>query len=96
MRIIWTETALSQRTEILDYIAADDPDAAIALDERFRDVAAQLTDFPQSGRMGRIPGTREIFPHPHYRLVYEIDGDAVWILTLIHTARQWPGRSDRE
>jgi hypothetical protein len=22
--------------------------------------------------------------------VYEIDGEAVWILALVHAARQWP------
>ncbi len=33
---------------------------------------------------------RELIPHESYRLVYEIDDDAVWMLALIHTARQWP------
>ena len=39
-----------------------------------------------------IPGTREWIPHASYRLVYEVDEDhgAVWILALVHTARQWP------
>ena len=42
------------------------------------------------GQSGKIPGTRELIPHESYRLVYEIDGETVWILTLVHTARQWP------
>jgi mRNA-degrading endonuclease RelE of RelBE toxin-antitoxin system len=29
-----------------------------------------------------------------YRLVYEIDGDTIWILTLVHTKRQWPPLRD--
>lgn len=28
--------------------------------------------------------------HAAYRLVYEIDGATVWVLALVHTARQWP------
>jgi len=36
-----------------------------------------------------LPG-HELIPHESYRLVYEIDGDVVWILTLVHTARRWP------
>jgi hypothetical protein len=28
--------------------------------------------------------------HECYRLVYEISGEAVWMLALVHTARQWP------
>ena len=39
---------------------------------------------------GQVPGTRELNPHRSYRLVYEIAGDTVWILVLIHTARLWP------
>jgi len=29
-------------------------------------------------------------PHRSYRLIYEIVEETVWILALIHTARQWP------
>jgi plasmid stabilization system protein ParE len=38
------------------------------------------------------PGTRELIPHESYRLVYEVEGDTVWILALVHTARMWPQR----
>ena len=42
------------------------------------------------GGTGKISGTRELIPHESYRLVYEIDGGTVWVLALVHTARQWP------
>jgi plasmid stabilization system protein ParE len=42
------------------------------------------------GKPGKIPGTRELIPHESYRLVYQIDGETVWILTLVHAARLWP------
>ena len=42
------------------------------------------------GKPGIVPGTRELIPHESYRLVYQIDGETVWILTLVHTARLWP------
>ena len=32
------------------------------------------------GKPGKIPGTRELIPHESYRLVYQIDGETVWIL----------------
>lgn len=41
------------------------------------------------GRPGQIPGTRELIPHESYRLV-GVQADTVWILALVHTARQWP------
>jgi hypothetical protein len=28
--------------------------------------------FPVIGRIGEIVGTRELFPHPNYRLVYQL------------------------
>ncbi len=73
-----------------DYIAADNPRAAARMDELFSDAAARLAEYPMLGRPGKIPGTRELIPHEIYRLVYEIDGETLWILTLVHTARQWP------
>jgi len=57
-------------------------------------VAARLADYPELGQQGKIPGTRELIPHASYRLVYEIDDDTVWILTLVHTAWQWPAMRD--
>ncbi len=60
------------------------------MDELFSDAAARLAAHPMSGRVGKIPGTRELIPHESYRMVYEINSETVWILALVHTARQWP------
>ncbi|MBV2210074.1 MAG: type II toxin-antitoxin system RelE/ParE family toxin [Thermomonas sp.] len=73
-----------------DYIAADNTDAAVYMDKLFSEAAAKLASHPKVGRPGKISGTRELIPHESYRLVYEIDGNTVWVLTLVHTARQWP------
>lgn len=64
------------------------------MDTLFSEAAETLARFPQMGRAGKVSGTREIFPHESYRLVYEIEDDTVWILTLIHTSRQWPSERD--
>ena len=90
MRFIWTPEAQQDRADIWDYIAADNPRAAARMDELFSSAAARLAEHPKLGRPGQIPGTRELIPHESYRLVYEIDLQAVWVLVLIHTARQWP------
>lgn len=90
MRVIWTPEAEQDRDDVCDYIAADNPQAAAHMDQLFSDAAAKLADHPKLGRAGKIAGTRELFPHENYRLVYEIDGETVWLLALVHTARQWP------
>ncbi len=90
MRIVWTPEAQQDRSDVWDYITADSPSAAARMDELFSDAAARLAQHPMLGRPGKIPGTRELIPHESYRLVYEIEGETLWILTLLHTARQWP------
>lgn len=90
MRVVWTPEALQDRTDIWDYIAGDNPHAAIRMDLRFSDAAARLASHPKLGKAGRVSGTRELLPHESYRLVYEIDGETAWILALVHTARRWP------
>ena len=71
-------------------MAADSPRAAARMDQLFSDAATKLADHPKLGRVGKIAGTRELIPHESYCLVYEIDGETVWVLALVHTARQWP------
>ena len=90
MRVIWTPEAQRDRADIWDYIATDDPLAAASIDELFSDAAARLARHALIGQQRKVPGTRELIPHESYRVVYEIDGETVWILALVHTARLWP------
>ena len=90
MKVVWTPEAQQDRVDIWKYVAADNQGAAVRLDELFSEAALTLERYAMLGRAGRIAGTRELIPHEHYCLVYEIDGETVWILALIHTARLWP------
>ena len=90
MRVLWTPEALQDRADVWDYIAADNPRAAARMDALFSDAAARLVEHPLLGRPGMISGTRELLPHESYRLVYEISGETLWVLALVHTARLWP------
>jgi plasmid stabilization system protein ParE len=90
VKVRWTASARLDRLDIADHIAADSPRAAVRMDIQFSEAVETLARFPQMGRVGKVPRTREIFPHENYRLVYEVEDDTVWVLTLIHTSRQWP------
>ena len=90
MIVLWTPEAEQDRASIWEYIATGDPHAARRLDELFDRAADRLTAYPEMGKAGLVPGTRELIPHESYRLIYEIHGDAVWIIALVHTSRQWP------
>ncbi len=90
MRLEWAPLAIADRESIFDYIAPENLDAALALDELFERKAALLGAHPEAGRMGRVRGTRELVAHRHYVLVYDTDPDRVRILRVLHTSRQWP------
>lgn len=90
MGLFWTPEAIQDRDEIFDYIEADNPAAALALDELFEAKAGRLLDHPGLGRPGRIAGTRELVAHRNYILIYDTAGDMVRVLRVLHAARQWP------
>ncbi|PSJ59128.1 type II toxin-antitoxin system RelE/ParE family toxin [Kumtagia ephedrae] len=90
MKVRWSEDAEQDRNEIFDFIEADNPIAAAKMDLLFENAAERAAKFPHMGRPGELPGTRELIPHPSYRLVYEIQDDAIYVHAILHTARQWP------
>jgi len=90
MGLFWTPEAAQDRDEIYNYIEADNPAAALALDELFSEKASRLVDHPGLGRPGRIAGTRELVAHRNYILVYDVAGESVRMLRVLHAARQWP------
>ncbi|WP_422126516.1 type II toxin-antitoxin system RelE/ParE family toxin [Thioalkalivibrio sulfidiphilus] len=90
MKSIWTAEAMRDREVIFEYVARDNPMAAIKLDECFGEAVALLATHPHLGKEGLVSGTREFIPHESYRLIYEVDADTLWILAVVHTARCWP------
>jgi len=90
MKLVWTRPARDDRSAIREYIAADNPGAALELDMLFSEQTKRLLDFPKLGRPGRVPGTRELLAHRNYLLIYDISGDQIRLLRVLHAARQWP------
>ena len=90
MKLVWTRPAREDRKAIREYIAADNPSAALDLDELLSEKATRLVDHPSLGRPGRLQGTRELVAHRNYILIYDVAGDLVRVLRVLHAARQWP------
>jgi addiction module RelE/StbE family toxin len=91
MRIEWSVPASEDRNAIFDYIEADNPSAAIGVDNRIREQVGDLGSFPEMGRPGRVEGTRElVIVHTPYIAAYRIADDTVKILRILHGARLWP------
>ncbi|RXT52650.1 addiction module toxin RelE [Bosea sp. Tri-44] len=95
MRVVWSPFALADRDEIFSYIEADNPKVAAEIDERIASAVHRLLRFPESGRPGRVAGTRElVVPRTPYIAIYGVMSDKVRILRVLHGARMWPEDMD--
>ncbi|MDJ0852774.1 MAG: type II toxin-antitoxin system RelE/ParE family toxin [Myxococcota bacterium] len=78
---------------MLDYIASDNPHAALGTIDRIESAALRLQEFPQSGREGSVTDTREMaIPGLPFLLIYRVREATVEVLRVLHGARQWPPR----
>jgi toxin ParE1/3/4 len=91
--IEWTEQATLQLDQAHDYIAlSNSEEVADQITMQIVTCVQQLATFPMSGRLGRIPGTRElVISNTPFIAAYAIDQDRIVILAVYHGAQQWPG-----
>lgn len=88
MRLVFAEPAARYLDSILDYIALDKPTAAENVYRSIFATAERLTQFPEMGRVCRLPDTREFSVSSlPYIIVYEVGHDVVTILTVFHSSR---------
>jgi len=91
LRFRWSRDAGRDRDDIFDFIAGENFNAAVANDDRIAAIEAQLSRFPESGRRGRIDGTREwVVTGTPFIAIYRIEEDTLTVLRLIHGAQLWP------
>ncbi|MFZ5593745.1 MAG: type II toxin-antitoxin system RelE/ParE family toxin [Pseudomonadota bacterium] len=93
MRIYWTGRAERDADEITDYIAEDNPVAAVEVRDEIERHVDRLADHPSLGRPGRSVGTRElIIPGLPYIVAYRVRNEMIEILRVLHVAQVWPER----
>jgi toxin ParE1/3/4 len=91
LRLEWSAFALADRDAIFDYIEQDSPRAAVAMDDRIREQVEKLMDYPNSGRPGRVDGTRElVITGTAYIAAYTVVDERLRIMRVIHGAQAWP------
>lgn len=89
--LVWLRRALADRDAQLDYIAQDNPGAAIEQGDRIAHQVAMLAEHPEIGRAGRKQGTRElVISRTPFIVVYRLRGERIELLRLLHGAQQWP------
>ena len=90
MLLEWTAAALVDTDEIVDFIFDDNPAAALAVEQLVWESANHLAAMPYLGRLGRVENTREFIFHPNYFIAYELAGNTVRILRVLHCRRKYP------
>lgn len=93
MAVRWTDAAYADLEDIYLYIAEDNPNAAARVVDHIEAYAdRELSQFPLRGRVGRVEGTRELVvaDYPNYIVAYEVDGEDIDVLAVVHGRRRWP------
>jgi toxin ParE1/3/4 len=90
MRIIFTETALSDLNQIFEYLTSNYPTLVGPVEQRINSVLTRLQDWPESARKVTQRTTVRVAPlvrYP-YRIFYRITNEAIEIVHIRHTSRR--------
>jgi plasmid stabilization system protein ParE len=91
--VVWAPTAVGHLTALRAYIARESPGAAQQIASLLLAAAEHLAEFPETGRHGRLPGTREwVVPRTPYVIPYRLQGGRLEILGVFHGRQRWPER----
>ena len=89
--LVWLKRAIHDRDAQIDYIAQDNPLAAVSQGDRIDAQVDMLLQHPQMGRPGRKQGTRElVISRTPFIVVYRINGNRIELLRLLHGSQKWP------
>jgi toxin ParE1/3/4 len=92
MKILWSPLAIDRASEIAEYIAQDNPDAAESWINTVFEKVEYLKEFPESGRI--VPETdnmtiRELI-YGNYRIIYRVEEKNLSVLTVHHGKQVLP------
>ncbi|HXT34334.1 MAG TPA: type II toxin-antitoxin system RelE/ParE family toxin [Chloroflexota bacterium] len=91
MRVRLSPRAREDLRGHIRHIATDSPRSARLVRDRINNAVQQLALHPESGRPGRVDGTRElVILHTSYIAPYRVTNGILEIFAFIHDSRQWP------
>ncbi len=91
MPIKWLKKALRNVEQAHDYIARDNPTAAMRVVLKIQAAVALLENSPNIGKPGRVEGTRELVVlQTPYIVIYRVTSTTVTIIRVLHSSRKYP------
>jgi len=90
MRLVRSATYRADLENITDYLARQNPSAALAMWDEIESQVVRLRAYPHSGRSGRLKGTRElVVAGTPFVMVYAVE-DSINLIRVVHGAQRWP------
>jgi toxin ParE1/3/4 len=87
----WSRRAIDHLVNLRAFIAHENPNAAARVATAVLTAVDRLAAFPNTGRPGRVSGTRElVVSHTPYVIAYRLQGDRVEVLGVFHGRQRWP------
>jgi len=91
MNVIWSAASVKHLQQVVEYLQGESSGGAITIRRKILETVRRIGQMPNSGRIGRIDGTREaVVLRSPYIVVYQVSAEAVEILGIWHGARLWP------
>ena len=91
MSIRWTEGATENLTQVEEYIARDNPAAAVDTVLKIIATAEILADYPGLGKRGRERGTRELaVAGLPFFIIFALHREELVIIRVLHMAMKYP------
>ena len=89
-KVVFTQAALADLDEILEFTALNYPALVGPLEQRIRAVVARIARWPESGRAVPERAAVRVVPLIRFpfRVFYRIRGDGIEILHIHHSSRE--------
>lgn len=87
----WTKIAFADLEKAFEFIESDEKaEAAKEVVLKILSGVEQVRTFPESGRSGRVEGTRElVVSKTPFIIIFRLKSGAIEILSILHHARKW-------
>jgi plasmid stabilization system protein ParE len=86
----WLRGATLSLRAVHAHVAVENREAARRVVKAVRVSVTRLREFPESGKPGTVPGTRElVVRNLPYVVVYRVVGGDVEVVRVLHTSTDW-------
>ena len=93
MKILWSRRAIKHLVSLRRHIAKDSEQNAVLVAHRILKAVDLLSTQPETGRPGRLLGTRElVVTGTSYDIPYRVRNARLEVLAVFHGHQRWPER----